>query len=51
MRVLDVGSGAGEVAFLAAEFVGEAGDVLGTDEVYPVLRQFSVRNKLVSSWL
>jgi ubiquinone/menaquinone biosynthesis C-methylase UbiE len=33
MRVLDVGSGAGEVAFLAAERVGEAGAVLGTDKV------------------
>jgi len=32
MRVLDVGSGAGEVAFLMAELVGEAGMVLGTDK-------------------
>ncbi|WP_146369612.1 class I SAM-dependent methyltransferase [Symmachiella macrocystis] len=32
MRILDVGSGAGEVAFLAAELVGEAGIVLGTDK-------------------
>lgn len=31
MRVLDVGSGGGEVAFLTAELVGEAGIVLGTD--------------------
>jgi len=31
MRVLDVGSGAGDVAFLAAEFVGAAGEVVGTD--------------------
>ena len=31
MRVLDVGSGAGEVAFLAAEIVGTAGEVVGTD--------------------
>ena len=31
MRVLDVGSGAGDVAFLAAELVGEAGEVIGTD--------------------
>ena len=31
MRVLDVGSGAGDVAFLAAELVGETGEVLGTD--------------------
>lgn len=32
MRVLDVGSGAGEVAFLAAELVGEDGIMLGTDK-------------------
>jgi len=31
MRVLDVGSGAGDVAMLAAELVGEAGEVIGTD--------------------
>jgi SAM-dependent methyltransferase len=31
MRVLDVGSGAGDVAFLAAEFVGASGEVIGTD--------------------
>lgn len=31
MRVLDVGSGAGDVAFLVAELVGERGQVVGTD--------------------
>src|SRR5215469_7993145 len=31
MRVLDVGTGVGEVAFLAAELVGEAGEVIGAD--------------------
>ena len=31
MRVLDVGSGAGDVAFLAAELVGAAGEVVGVD--------------------
>ncbi len=31
MRVLDVGSGAGDVAFLAADLVGETGEVIGTD--------------------
>ena len=31
MRVLDVGSGAGAVAFLAAELVGPTGEVIGTD--------------------
>ena len=31
MRVLDVGSGAGDVAFLAAEIVGADGEVIGID--------------------
>jgi SAM-dependent methyltransferase len=31
MRVLDVGSGAGDVTFLAAELVGESGEVVGAD--------------------
>lgn len=31
MRVLDVGSGAGDVAFLAANLVGESGEVVGAD--------------------
>jgi len=32
MRVLDVGSGAGDVAFLVARLVGEAGEVIGADK-------------------
>src|SRR5262245_66690873 len=31
MRVLDVGSGAGDVAFLAAGLVGDTGEVVGVD--------------------
>jgi ubiquinone/menaquinone biosynthesis C-methylase UbiE len=31
MRVLDVGTGAGDVAFLAAELVGDTGEVVGVD--------------------
>jgi SAM-dependent methyltransferase len=31
MRVLDVGTGVGDVAFLAARFVGAGGEVLGVD--------------------
>jgi ubiquinone/menaquinone biosynthesis C-methylase UbiE len=32
MRVLDLGSGAGDVAFLAAELVGQTGEVVGIDQ-------------------
>ena len=31
MRVLDVGSGAGDVSFLAADIVGESGEIVGVD--------------------
>src|SRR5262245_10549157 len=31
MRVLDVGSGAGDVAFLLADLVGNTGEVVGVD--------------------
>ena len=37
MRVLDVGSGAGDVAFLAADLVGETGEVIGTDKATAAL--------------
>jgi 2-polyprenyl-3-methyl-5-hydroxy-6-metoxy-1,4-benzoquinol methylase len=33
MRVLDVGSGAGDVALLVADMVGETGEVIGVDRV------------------
>ena len=32
LRVLDVGSGAGDVAFLAADLMGDTGEVIGTDK-------------------
>ncbi len=32
MHVLDIGSGAGDVAFLVAELVGASGEVIGTDK-------------------
>ena len=32
MRILDVGSGSGDVAFLAAELAGEKGSVVGVDK-------------------
>jgi SAM-dependent methyltransferase len=37
MRVLDVGSGVGDVAFLAAELVGVTGQVIGTDRAHAAL--------------
>jgi SAM-dependent methyltransferase len=33
MRVLDVGSGAGDVAFLVADLIGDTGEVVGIDRV------------------
>jgi SAM-dependent methyltransferase len=49
MRVLDIGSGAGDVALLAAELVGESGEVVGIDRSATVLevaraRSVSFRN-------
>lgn len=38
MRVLDVGSGIGDVAFLAAELVGDVGEVIGVERVPAALR-------------
>jgi SAM-dependent methyltransferase len=37
MRVLDVGSGVGDVAFLVAELVGATGEVVGTDRAAAAL--------------
>jgi ubiquinone/menaquinone biosynthesis C-methylase UbiE len=37
MRVLDVGSGAGDVAFLVADLVGETGEVIGADKAAAAL--------------
>jgi|SRR5829696_995940 len=37
MKVLDVGSGAGDVALLAAELVGPTGSVVGVDQDAGVL--------------
>ncbi len=38
MRVLDVGSGIGDDAFLAAELVGDAGEVVGVDRAPAALK-------------
>jgi SAM-dependent methyltransferase len=43
MRVLDVGSGAGDVAFLAAELVGNSGEVVGVDRSETALTAARVR--------
>lgn len=43
MRVLDVGSGAGDVAFLAADLVGSAGTVIGTDKSPAAIAAAQVR--------
>jgi len=43
MRVLDVGSGAGDVAFLAADLVGSSGEVVGVDRSLDALRAARLR--------
>jgi len=43
MRVLDIGSGAGDVAFLTAELVGPAGQVVGVDRVPAALKTARAR--------
>ena len=43
MRVLDVGSGAGDVAFLVAGLVGESGEVIGTDKAPAAVATASTR--------
>jgi len=43
MRVLDVGSGAGDVAFLAANLVGPAGQVVGVDRSATALARARTR--------
>jgi SAM-dependent methyltransferase len=44
MRVLDVGSGAGDVAFLVADMVGETGGVVGVDRVPAAIDAARVRS-------
>jgi ubiquinone/menaquinone biosynthesis C-methylase UbiE len=43
MRVLDVGTGVGDVAFRAEEIVGEAGEVIGVDREQSALDSARVR--------
>lgn len=51
MRVLDLGSGAGDVSFLAAELVGPDGAVVGIEQSADAiaLAEFRARQKLVSN--
>ena len=43
MRVLDIGGGAGDVAFLAADLVGDDGEVVGVDRVPAALEAARAR--------
>src|SRR3954463_8952799 len=43
MRVLDLGSGAGDVAFLVADLVGPSGEVIGVDRAPEACAQASFR--------
>src|SRR5262250_2784972 len=43
MRVLDVGCGSGDVAFLAADLVGSEGSVVGVDRARAAIRRASAR--------
>src|SRR5215469_1759611 len=43
MRVLDVGCGAGDIAFLAAGLVGTTGEVVGADRAAEAIQRATVR--------
>jgi len=43
MRVLDVGSGSGDVSFLAADLVGERGQVIGVDRSAAAVERANTR--------
>ena len=45
MRVLDVGCGSGDVAFLAADLVGERGEVVGADHAAAAVDRATARAK------
>ena len=47
MRILDVGSGSGDVAFLAARMVGPGGRVIGTDRAVEAVTRGSGRVRAV----
>jgi ubiquinone/menaquinone biosynthesis C-methylase UbiE len=43
MRILDVGSGSGDVAFLAADLVGATGEVVGADRAAAAVQRATAR--------
>jgi ubiquinone/menaquinone biosynthesis C-methylase UbiE len=43
MRILDVGCGSGDVAFLAADLVGATGEVVGTDRAAAAVQRATAR--------
>ena len=45
MRVLDIGCGAGDLSFLAANLVGSSGSVLGVDRSHQAVKRASNRAK------
>ncbi|MGH3967735.1 MAG: class I SAM-dependent methyltransferase, partial [Mycobacterium sp.] len=49
MRVLDVGSGIGDVAFLAAELVGDVGEVIGADRAPAALKAARRRTRALAT--
>jgi len=52
MRVLDIGSGAGDVALLCGELVGPTGEVLGTDLALAAVERAEQRTKSAGvSWV
>src|SRR5882724_5231354 len=48
MRVLDIGSGVGDVAFLAAGLVGRSGEVVGVDRSSAALERAEIRRRDLS---
>ena len=50
MRILDVGSGAGDVAFLAAELVGPNGNIIGVDRVGVAVHWATARASSRATW-
>lgn len=49
MRILDIGSGAGDVAFLCGELVGPTGEVVGTDLALAAVERAELRARNAGS--